>query len=191
MRDDRDRGLRDTFESLYTARYQEIAGYVRRRVPGPEAEDLIAQVFAVAWRRIERVPSPPGDRLWLYGVARNTVTSHHRSEHSRLRLHARLSEDAATPPARRVEPDPRYEPVRAAMSALRQADREALQLVLWEDLSHREAAAVLGCSENAFELRYRRARNAVRDAVLAGLPARSNDRERSIGPATISRMNQS
>jgi DNA-directed RNA polymerase specialized sigma24 family protein len=57
------------------------------------------------------------------------------------------------------------------MSALRPADREALQLVLWDELSHAEAAAVLGCSPNAFELRYRRARNAVRDTVTAKRPA--------------------
>jgi RNA polymerase sigma-70 factor (ECF subfamily) len=56
------------------------------------------------------------------------------------------------------------------MSALRPADREALRLVLWDELSHAEAAAVLGCSPNAFELRYRRARSAVRDAVMAMHP---------------------
>jgi Sigma-70, region 4 len=39
--------------------------------------------------------------------------------------------------------------------------------VLWDELSHAEAAEVLGCSPNAFELRYRRARNAVRDTVAA------------------------
>ncbi len=58
------------FEALYTAHYQAIAGYVSRRVPAPEAADVLAQVFAVAWRRFDHVPAPPGDRLWLFGVAR-------------------------------------------------------------------------------------------------------------------------
>jgi DNA-directed RNA polymerase specialized sigma24 family protein len=39
-------------------------------------------------------------------------------------------------------PDPSGEPVRAAINALRPADREALQLVLWDGLSHSEAGAV-------------------------------------------------
>lgn len=44
-------------------------------------------------------------------------------------------------------------------------DREALRLVLWDELSHAEAAKVLECTTNAFEIRYRRARNVVRDLV--------------------------
>jgi RNA polymerase sigma-70 factor (ECF subfamily) len=57
--------------------------------------------------------------------------------------------------------------VLAALASLKPKDREALQLVLWDELSHAEAAAVLGCTVNAFELRYRRARNRVRDAIAA------------------------
>jgi DNA-directed RNA polymerase specialized sigma24 family protein len=40
-----------------------------------------------------------------------------------------------------------------------------LQLVLWDDLTHAEAAAILGCSVNAVELRFRRAQARVRDAL--------------------------
>jgi RNA polymerase sigma factor (sigma-70 family) len=163
---------RSSFESLYTARYPEIAGYVRRRVPAHEADDVTAKVFTVAWRRFDRVPSPPEDRPWLFGVARNCVAEQHRSEQRRLRLHARLSQDAVTGGpalAGAGDADP-AEAVRAALDGLRATDREALQLVLWEELSHAEAAIVLGCSVNAFELRYRRARRAMRDAVAESRP---------------------
>ena len=44
-----DRTLR--FEALYNAHYRSISGYVHRRVPEHEAADVIAQVFAVTWRR--------------------------------------------------------------------------------------------------------------------------------------------
>jgi RNA polymerase sigma-70 factor, ECF subfamily len=157
-----------TFEALYAAHYQAIAGYVMRRVAAGEADDVIAQVFTVAWRRFGQVPLPPLDRPWLFGVARNTVADHQRSERRRFHLHARLRSDAAlgNPPAMAAQ-DATGERVRDAIGALRPADREALQLVLWDELSHAEAAAVLGCSPNAFELRYRRARSAVRAAVLA------------------------
>ncbi len=155
------------FEVFYTAHYKAIAGYVRRRVTTPEADDVIAQVFAIAWRRFYQIPDPPGDRLWLFGVARNSVAGQHRSERRRLRLEARLSQDAVTATSLVSAPDAASDQVRAAINALRPKDREVLQLVLWDDLSHQDAAAILGCSPNAFELRYRRARNAVRDAVIA------------------------
>lgn len=156
------------FERLYTARYAEIAGYVRRRVTEADADDVIAHVFTVAWRKFEQVPPPPDDRLWLFGVARNSVAEHGRSRQRRLRLHIRLAQDAVTAAswARAAYSDPRYEPVLAAISSLPPAEREALQLVLWDELTHAEAASVIGCSVNAFELRYRRARNIVRDAVM-------------------------
>jgi RNA polymerase sigma factor (sigma-70 family) len=153
------------FERCYTAHYQQIAAYVRRRVPERDADDVVAQVFATAWRRFDQVPPPPQDRLWLFGVARKKVADHERSSVRRARLWLRLAQDALTAAALPGPADPRCERVLAAMHVLRPADREALRLVLWEELSHAEAAAVCGCSVNAFELRYRRARNAVRAAV--------------------------
>jgi len=168
------------FEALYAAHYQAITGYILRRVPAHEADDVIAQVFTVAWRRFDHVPAPPGDRLWLFGVARNIVANQRRSERRRLHLQARLSQDAVTTGSLGSTPHSFAAQVRAAISALRPADREALQLVLWDELSHAEAAAVLGCSPNAFELRYRRARNAVRDAVIAMHPAVRADQGRVI-----------
>lgn len=177
----RDSGVRERrFEALYSAHYQAIAGYVLRRVAAHEADDVIAQVFTVAWRRFDHIPPAPQDRLWLFGVARNSVADQQRSERRRLNLLARLSQDAVTagPPA--SDADPICEQVRAVMGTLRAADREALQLVLWDELSHADAAAVLGCSPNAFELRYRRARSAVREAVIAMHQAARIDHEPSV-----------
>jgi RNA polymerase sigma-70 factor (ECF subfamily) len=159
------------FERFYTARYTEIAGYVRRRVAQDAADDVVASVFAVAWRRFDRIPPPPEDRLWLFGVARNSVADDQRSRRRHLALRARLAQDAVTTATLAASDSP-HGPVLAALDALRPAEREALQLVLWDELSHAEAATVLGCSVNAFELRYRRARAAVHDAVeRARLPA--------------------
>ena len=52
------------------------------------------------------------------------------------------------------------------MGCLRPAEREVLQLVIWEELSHAEASARLGCSPNAIEIRYRHARAQFRAAFL-------------------------
>lgn len=177
----------DRFECFYTAHYQEIAGYVRRRVAADEADDVIAQIFTVAWRRFGRIPSPPEDRLWLFGVARNSVIQHRRSERRRLRLAARLSAEAKTVAPQPGQRDRELEAVRVAIAALRRKDQEALQLVPWEELSHTQAVAVLGCSPNAFEIRFRRARNAVRAAVTATRPEPGNGGSRLIRPPTASR----
>jgi RNA polymerase sigma-70 factor (ECF subfamily) len=177
----RDSGIRERrFEALYTAHYRAIAGYVLRRVAPCDADDVIAQVFAVAWRRFDDVPPAPDDRLWLFGVARNSVADQRRCERRWFRLRARLSQDAVTAGSLTTAADSSGEQVRAAINALRPADREALQLVLWDELSHAEAAAVMGCSPNAFELRYRRARRAVSEAVIAMHSAARTDQKHPV-----------
>lgn len=170
-----------TFESFYNCRYREISGYVRRRVPEHEAPDVIAQVFAIAWRRFEHVPAPPEDRLWLFGVARHSVADHRRSGLRRLRLHARLVRDLRPVSQQTSSPDPLHARVTAAIERLRPRDREVLQLVLWDDLTHAEAAAVLGCSVNAVELRFRHAQDRIRN-VLGVIPSSVERPDIQLGP---------
>ena len=163
-------GRSEEFERFYAARYPEITGYVQRRVTRTDVDDIVAQVFLVAWRRFHEIPDPPADRLWLFVVARNVLADHARSRRRQDRLEFRLEAEAATTRVSH-DGDPMPDSVWAALSALRPQDREALQLVLWDDLSHADAAAVAGCSANAFEIRYRRARTAVRDALATGGPS--------------------
>jgi DNA-directed RNA polymerase specialized sigma24 family protein len=80
------------FHHFYTEHFRDVSGFVRRRVGASDSSDVIAQVFAVAWRRFEDIPVPPADRLWLLGVARRTVASHRRSGSRRFQLHQRLFE---------------------------------------------------------------------------------------------------
>jgi GDPmannose 4,6-dehydratase len=166
---DDDRSAR--FEALYGAHRSSIAAYVRRRVIEHDVEDVIAQVFLIAWRRFAMIPPPPEDRLWLFGVARRMVADHRRSTVRRRRLSQRLAEEARGP----IGPVGTFETMQwrvdRAMQALRPGEREVLRLVLWDGASHAEAAALFGCTANAAELRYRRARNRFREAFLAGAPA--------------------
>ena len=161
----------ERFETLYTSQYAAVSSYVRRRVPEAEAADVIAKVFVVVWRRLDDVPPPPADRPWLFGVARRQLAEQRRAFSRRVRLLARLG----TEPARGVDDgadpraDPRHAAVRAAMARLRPGDREVLRMLLWDGCSQVEAAAVLGCSANAVELRFRRAKERLRRTL--SLPA--------------------
>jgi RNA polymerase sigma-70 factor (ECF subfamily) len=154
----------ERFRSLYDAQYASISGYVRRRAIGWEADvpDIVAEVFAVAWRRLDDVPAPPEDRLWLYGVARRVMGRHQRAVSRRRRLHARLLAEPLERPGQASLPIPEQSRVQSAITNLGARDQEVLRLVLWERLSHAEAAQVLGCSVNAVGLRFKRAKDRVR-----------------------------
>lgn len=151
-------GTSEAFERLYVAQYESIYSYVRRRMHSPEVSDAVAEVFMVAWRRIDELPPPPQDRLWLFGVAHRCVLAHQRRRWNQLRL---ISNLAAQP--NRIElietgHDYPQNGIRAAVQTLGDKDREVLILLYWDGLSHAEAAAVLGCSVNAVALRVKKAK---------------------------------
>lgn len=139
-------------EALYERFAADVYAYALRRVSRSLADDVVSDVFLVAWRRIGAVPEAP--LPWLLGVARNVISNHARGERRRGALIDRIERE---PP--RLEPvDTDDDRVGAAFRRLSPADREVLTLLAWEDLSTREAAAALNCSDVAFRVRLHRAR---------------------------------
>lgn len=175
---------RARFERLYLASYQEISAYVVRRVPDAvEAADVVADVFAVAWRRIDDVPPTPEDRLWLFGAARRCVSQASRSRVRRERLVARVS--ALAPRTQAADPDSATDLAARVAQAIRElpaGEAEALRLIAWEQLTHEQAATVLGCSVNAVALRVHRARRRLRQLLAdeLDLPSRPDQIEQGV-----------
>jgi RNA polymerase sigma-70 factor, ECF subfamily len=153
------------FEQLFRAQYPAVAGYVRRRAEPDLLDDLVNEVFLVAWRRFDRVPENP--RPWLLAVARNVVGTHIRGARRTRALKERLASvevDWST-----WEQPISTAAVGDALAALRAKDCEALMLVTWEGLAPSEAAQVLGESPAAFRVRLHRARARFRK-LLEGEP---------------------
>jgi len=145
---------RDRFEALFERYHADVAAYVRRRAPNSIAEDVVGETFLVAWRSLERVH---GDPLpWLYGVARRVLANDLRRERRRGVLTARLAWERGQPePAVSADVS---EPMRAALLALGEHEREALLLIAWEGLKPAQAAVAAGCSSATFRTRLHRAR---------------------------------
>ncbi len=129
-----------------------------------EAEDLMIEVFAYL---IARRPDirPGGFRAYLYQAARHMALRLLQKRRSRLCFSLEtLTEE---PEARElveetVEAAERAETLRACMAELHGDYREALFLVYFEGLSHREAAAVLGKREKQVADLIYRGKNALR-----------------------------
>jgi RNA polymerase sigma-70 factor (ECF subfamily) len=152
--------MRSRFEAMFRTTYERVYAYALRRADRADVEDVVAETYAVAWRRFDVIPPDP--LPWLYAVARRALANFRRSGHRRARLARRIASE--TPPSRIVEPDPgeRLEDavvMRSALRALKEADREMLMLVAWEGLDTERASIALGISRQAFALRLHRARN--------------------------------
>jgi RNA polymerase sigma-70 factor (ECF subfamily) len=143
------------FDALYVAHRDDVWRYFKRRTPA-DHEDLVTEVFLVAWRRRDQVPREP--LPWLYGVARRVLANHRRADDRREALAARAAAHAAV-----AAPDPaeavglRTDLARA-LAGLSDHDRELVLLVAWEGLTLAEAAAALGCRRGAAAVRLHRAR---------------------------------
>jgi len=151
------------FRAFFERNFVVVSSFVLRRATdlALDVEDVVAETFVVAWRQAE-LPEPSGERVWLYSVARRVIWRHRRAAARRLRLTRLLSaERARTSDESSGSTD--ADRVRDAVAHLRPRDREALRLVLWEELTHEEAAAVLGCSVNALAVRLHRARRRLRE----------------------------
>ena len=87
----------DTREARFTRVYEEhletIRRYVWRRDP-ELVDDVVAETFLVAWRRVDDIPENAA--AWLIGVARNVRRNTRRSARRQEAVSARLAD--AVPP---------------------------------------------------------------------------------------------
>ena len=150
---------RHRLEAAFTAYAPRVWGYARRHAEHNECDDVVAETFAIAWRRIDRMPSEP--LPWLLVVARNVLANRRRTAERADRLWfaavRELWQHVDSPEEGVAERDSFLR----ALEACTRVEREALLLVAWEGLTPGQAAAVAGCSTRAFTVRLHRARRRI------------------------------
>ncbi|HVT75908.1 MAG TPA: sigma-70 family RNA polymerase sigma factor [Acidimicrobiales bacterium] len=158
-----------SFDALFKANFSAVTAYARRRASGADADDVVAEVFTAAWRRMGDIPV--GRELpWLYGVARRTLANQRRGAARRLRLVDRVAREPTRETALNASGA-----IADAFARLRPDDREVLRLAAWEQLTAAEIAVVLGCSPNAAALRLSRARHKLREVLTETSSSRTQD----------------
>jgi RNA polymerase sigma-70 factor (ECF subfamily) len=130
-----------------------------------DVDDLLADVYVIAWRRIDGLPDAP--LPWLYKVAGNILANHNRARNRRQRLSLRRAAEREPADDFAVQDE-----LLAAIAQLRPSDREVLRLWAWEQLEPADLSSVLDCSVSAAQQRLSRARRRLRDVLSAegGLP---------------------
>ncbi|GAA3351543.1 sigma-70 family RNA polymerase sigma factor [Amorphoplanes nipponensis] len=158
------------FRALFEAAYDDLLCFVERRTHPLAAEDVVAEVFLTAWRRLDDVP--PGldqARAWLFTVAHHLLRNHRRGDHRRQAVALRILREPGSTVAEPADVAGRVDLSRA-WDRLSPGDQQVLSLTAVEDLTGPQAARVLGISATAFSLRLLRARRRLRK-FLTGEPA--------------------
>ncbi|WP_125776318.1 RNA polymerase sigma factor [Antribacter gilvus] len=150
------------FAALFDAHATTLYRYFVRRLPAAgrtaDAEDLSAEVLAVAWRRREDVPD--GAELpWLYRTAGFLLANHRRKLRALPVAVVPDEPDDADPETLAIADDA----VRRVLGRLAPRDRRILLLVAWDGLSGDELAQVLGVSRGGADAALSRARARLRE----------------------------
>lgn len=148
----------------------DLLRYFERRVHVPaDAADLLSDTMLQAWRRADSCPEETHrQRMWLFTIAANVLSNHHRGIVRSLRLANRLREHFVTDPA----PDHAdSSAVRDAVLRLPRSHRELIMLVHWDGLTILEAAELLGLNASTARSRYSAARSSLREALMLATTA--------------------
>jgi RNA polymerase sigma-70 factor (ECF subfamily) len=165
------------FRALYAQAYGPLRRWAYHRgMDGADADDVVAEVFTIAWRRFDDIPADAAIP-WLYGVARNVARNHARGERRRAALQ-RIAPRDLVAPAPDEPSDARV--LGAALAALRDDDREVLRLIAWDGVEPSQLPIALGCSPAAARVRLHRARKRFADAVTRAEQQTGSGRERPL-----------
>ncbi|MEU7615773.1 RNA polymerase sigma factor [Micromonospora rifamycinica] len=151
------------FRELFEAAYDDLLVFVERRTDFALADDVVAETFLVAWRRLDDVPDSLDEaRAWLFTVAHNLLRNRQRSEQRQQKLVLRIVREPEGDTGGDADAVAAHVDLTRAWQRLSPADQEALTLTAIEDLTGPQAAHVLGISRTAFSLRLLRARRRLR-----------------------------
>jgi RNA polymerase sigma factor (sigma-70 family) len=159
------------FAEVFERHHAVVHRYLARRLGVDLADELAAEVFAVAFAKRGRYDASFDDaRPWLFGIATRLVRKHARREVRELRAYARTGVDAAVPShedrvAAETDSAKAAPALAAALAALPRAERDVLLLYAWADLAYPEIAAALSISPGTVKSRLHRARRRVRESL--------------------------
>jgi RNA polymerase sigma factor (sigma-70 family) len=131
------------FQRFLDAHREDVWRFLVASVGRDAADDCFQETFMAAMRAYPRtrIDNP---RAWVLTIAHRKALDHHRAR-ARRPVPVGAVPDAPAPPAAESRGDDVWERV----SDLPPKQRAALLLRFAGDLSHREVAAALGCSEDA------------------------------------------
>ena len=138
------------FQSALDEHADAVARFLAASVGRDEAEDCLQETLLAALRAYPRLRPGSNVRAWLLTIARNKALDSHRARARRPVPVGAPSDDRADSPLELAsEGDGVDDDVWGAVRELAPKQRAAVVLRFVNDLSHREIAAVLECSEAA------------------------------------------
>jgi RNA polymerase sigma-70 factor (ECF subfamily) len=172
---------RHAFAELVKRHQSGVRAALRKLTAGNQAlaDDLAQDTFVLAWRNLKSFRQEARFSTWLYRIATNCWLAHVRKRHEEL-----LGDRDAEIDADEVDDGSRdggsgdHAPgttmkidLERALARLSEAERAAIVQCYHNDLSHEEAAYVLGCPVGTVKTHILRGKQKLKAALAAWAPS--------------------
>jgi RNA polymerase sigma-70 factor, ECF subfamily len=151
------RGDRESFGQLYDLYGAMVHGILLARVPWNEVDDLVQDVFLVAFKRIHTLREAGAFGGWLAMIARNRAVDFHRRKRETEELPENLAQKHSV--------DPEVAEALALIRTLPEAYRETLVLRLVEGMTGPEIAERTGLTPASVRVNLHRGMKMLREKL--------------------------
>ena len=158
------------FEAIYQRHSTSMYNLAYRMVGNPsDAEDLLQEIFLLAFNKLSSYQGQSALGTWLYRVATNRCLDHLRSRAKRYQtMTDSLDEkESLTPSAVKDTPAERVD-LERSIAQLPDSYRAAFLLYDVEGFDHKEVAHILGVAEGTSKSLVHKARLKIRDTLGQG-----------------------
>jgi RNA polymerase sigma-70 factor (ECF subfamily) len=158
------------FAELYDAYIRPIYDFIYYKTHHREtAEDLTSETFFKALKNIQKFDQNRSFKSWLYAIANHTVIDHYRTARPTKDIDDVWDLPGEDNMVRDAETKLALAEVQKHLGKLSAIQRDILVLRLWQDLSYKEIAEIVGKSEANSKMIYSRAIAQLRASVPAGV----------------------
>lgn len=147
------------FSLLYDSYVKKIYDFIYYRTNHKEtAEDLTSRAFMKALEKIGSFDSGKGSfSSWIYRIARNSVIDHYRTKKNDTDIADLWDLDSGDDIEREFDAREKLKKVDQYLKTLKSEQREILIMRVWQEMSYKEIAEILGKSEASCKMSFSRA----------------------------------
>jgi RNA polymerase sigma-70 factor (ECF subfamily) len=157
-----------TTEEIWNTFHAPLLQFIRARVPDEDtAEDILQDVFLTIHQQIATLRDVKKVESWMYQITRHAIIDTYRRQKRTLTLE---DQEALELPAALPDDDvvtELFPSVRAMLKSLPEQDRQALILTEYRGLTQKELGERLGLSLSGAKSRVQRAREKLKQQLLA------------------------
>lgn len=168
-------------EYLFRSRYQQLKGFIRKRIHNDyDVEDIVQSTYVEAIKKAENFKGLSRPDVWLFGIALNLVRNHAKKEKNRTRMWEEQigsayahSDSQSAPQYIELDNNPCNEADRtqqisiidATLASLPKDMKQVFQSIVIDNKSYQEAAKLLGIPTGTVRSRLSRVRDKFKEAV--------------------------